>query len=529
MHTKGQWAGQPFELAPWQRDQVIRPVFGWKRRADGLRRYRIAYIEVPRKNGKSQIAAGVALYLLFCDGEPGAEVYSAAGDRSQAAIVFKVAKEMINASVRLRGRCEPMAREIAVPATGSIYQVLSADVPSKHGLNPHGIIFDELHVQDSRELWDTLKTGRGARRQPLIFATTTAGFDTKSLCGEMHRKAVQQQKGLIRDDQFLSVVYSADEKADWESPATWKRCNPGMGITTSMEYIRGEYEEAKTSPAFENTFRRLHLNQWVQQEVRWIDQKKWREGGGPLEWHEMAEKLKGRSCWAGLDLSSNTDLTALVLVFDSELNPDDDRYPPEADVDRNRQRMHLPDSWEYGDPVRAYDVLPHFWVPEEGIRLRSRRDKVPYDAWRDEGAIFTNSGDAIDQGAIRKKIQELSQDYYLEELAADPYNAHKLLTELEEEDGITVLRMSQGYGSMSAATKEVDTLYRRRQLHHGNHPVLNWCADNVTLDKDAQDNWKPSKKKSRERIDGMTALVMAISRAILSTGKTTDARVETLG
>lgn len=483
-----------------------------------------------RKNGKSQLAAGIALYLLFCDGEPGAEIYSAAADRFQAAIVFEQAKEMVRASDRLRSRCEPQAREILVPSTRSSYTVLSADVKTKHGLNPHGIIFDELHVQDDRHLWDTLRTGRGARRQPLIFTTTTAGFDQKTICGQMHKKALQVLDGTIRDDEFLAVVYSADDKADWEDPRVWKKCNPSLGITIPLSYLEGEHREAVDSPPYQNTFRRLHLCQWVQQEVRWIDQKKWRECAGPLDYHQLAEKLKGRTCYAGLDLSTVTDLSSLVLAFDSSLKASDKGYPTEAEIEKDPSIVsRLLSGWEYGDPLPVYDVLAYFWCPSEGIRIRSKRDKVSYDAWRDEGALIATNGDAVDHGAIRKKIQDLGAEYSIIEIGADPHNAHKLLTELEEEDGFVVARMSQGFGAMNAPTKEVDALYRRRQLRHGGQPVLGWCADNVTLDKDGFDNWKPSKKRSRERIDGMVALVMAVGRAILSTGRIEDVRVETLG
>jgi phage terminase large subunit-like protein len=214
VHTKGQWAGNSFELLPWER-YVVRQVFGWKRCADGLRRYRVVYIEIPRKNGKSEFVAGLGLLLLFCDGEPAAEVYSAAHDRPQAGIVFGVAKEMVLLSPRLRQRCDAMARQLWIPTTRSKYEVLSADVPSKHGLSPHAILFDELHVQDDREMWDTLRTGRGARRQPLIVAMTTAGYDRKSLCFELHRKAIQVSSGAVRDDEFLPIVYGIQDGDDW--------------------------------------------------------------------------------------------------------------------------------------------------------------------------------------------------------------------------------------------------------------------------------------------------------------------------
>lgn len=522
-HTKGEWDGQPFKLAGWQAREIIRPAFGWKRKADDTRRYRIIYVEVPRKNGKSQLAAGVGLYLLHCDDEPGAEVYSLARDRFQAAIVFDAAAAMCRASPDLASRTEIYRRELFVPKSRSKYQVLSADVPTKHGLNPHGILFDELHVQDDRDLWDTMRTGRGSRRQPMIFAMTTAGFDKKTLCGEMHDRAVAIKTGAVRDDTFLPIVYGIQEKEDWEDRRVWKRANPNLGISIKLGYLEDESVDARDSPAFQNTFRRLHLNEWVHQAVRWIVAKKWAACKGPDGYQAMAERLRGRPCLAGLDLSTVTDLSALVLLFDSTLEPDDPEYPTEAELEGDKNAPKIP-GFEYGDPLPTYDVLCRFWCPEEGIRIRSKKDRMPYDLWRDEGALTATEGDAVDHGAIRKAIQELGHEYVIEELGVDAWNAHKLITELEQEDGFRIVRVSQGFGSMTAPTKELDALYRRRQIRHGGHPVLAWCADNVSLDKDSNDNWKPSKKRSRERIDGIVALVMALSRALVSRGTLEDGR-----
>jgi len=527
VHTKAEWAGRPFELEAWQKDEIIRPIFGWKRRSDGLRRYRTVYVEVPKKNGKSQLAAAIALYLLHCDDEPGAEIYSLAKDRFQAAIVFDEARAMCRASPQLATRSTIFRREIFVPGTRSYYRVLSSDVPTKEGLNPHGILFDELHVQDDRDLWDTLRTGQGARRQPLTVALTTAGFAKKTLCGELHDKALAVRGGLVQDDSFLPVVYAIQKGEDWEDRKVWRRVNPNYGVSVKPEFLEQEYREAKESAAFQNTFRRYHCDEWVQQEFRWLDQKKWAACAGPVPWQEMAAALKGRSCMAGLDLSTTTDLSALVLLFDSVVEADDEQYPTEEQIEADKHAPKIP-GWEYGDPLSTYDVLPFFWCPEEGIRLRSKRDRVPYDAWCDEGALIATEGDGVDHSLIRRRVNELGQDHLIRELAVDPYNAHKLITELEQEDGFTVLRMQQSKGSMSPGSKALDILYRRRQVRHGGHPILAWCADNVTLAKDSYDNWQPSKGKSTERIDGIVALVMALSRALLSEGRIEDGRIEAL-
>ena len=260
-HSKGEWAGRPFQLEQWQKDQVIRPLFGWKR-ADGTRRYRRAYIEIPRKNGKSTLGAAIALALLYIDSEPGAEVYSAASDREQAAIVFNEARAMVETSPELLRRSKPFRRSIVVPGTRSSYRVLSADAPHQHGLNAHGIVFDELHTQPDRELWDVLNTSTGARRQPLVVMLTTAGYDRESICWEQHEYARQILQGIVQDDSFFACIYGAEESDDWLDPATWRKANPNLGVTISLDYLEGEARRAQISPAYQNTFRRLHLNQW---------------------------------------------------------------------------------------------------------------------------------------------------------------------------------------------------------------------------------------------------------------------------
>jgi len=525
-HTKGEWAGQAYELAAWQ-SSIVRAFFGWKRIADGLRRFRTLFLFVPKKNGKSTFAAGLALDVLYTDGESGAEVYSLAGDRDQANIVFDQGKKMVELSPELNARTLILKRELFVRSTLSYYRVLSADVPSKHGLNPHGIFFDELHVQDNREMWDTVRTGVAARRQPVIVAMTTAGYNKKTLCGEMYDKAIAVRDGLVEDDTFLPVIYGIQKGDDWEDPKVWERVNPNWGVSVKVDDFEQQYREAKESPAFQNTFRRLRLNEWLNQAVRWIDAEKWEACAGPLHWKAMAAALKGRACYAGLDLSTTTDLSALVLLFDSSIKADDPDYPSESEVETHPGAAAV-SGWEYGDPLTAYDVLPFFWCPEEGIRIRSRKDRVPYEVWRDDGALIATEGNAVDHSLIRRRLNELGQDYFIQEVAVDPYNAHKLLTELDQEDGFAVLRMQQSKGAMSPAVKALDVLYRRRQIRHGGHPVLNWCADNVTLEKDAYDNWKPSKGKSRERIDGIVALVMALARALVSEGRIEDARIEPL-
>lgn len=528
VHTKGEWAGQPFELAEWQKQEIIRPLFGWKRRSDGLRRYRIFYGEFPRKNGKSELAAGMANMLLTADKEPGAEVYSAAADRHQAGIVFRVAANMVKASAQLSQIVDCFRYHLFVPSTLSIYQVLSADVPTKEGLNPHGIIFDEFHVQADRLLWDVLRTGRGSRRQPLIVVITTAGTDKKSLCGEMHDRAIAVRDGIEKDDAILPVVYGIQKGEDWKDREVWKRCNPNYGISVKPSYLEEEFQEAIQSPAYENTFRRYYLDEWVTQVVRWINMAKWDACSGELSFRDLEDSLEGKACIAGLDLSTTTDLSALVLTFKHLIEPGQPGYPTEDSLFGGNRKLVIP-GFEYGDPYPIYDLLPYFWCPEENIELRAKRDKAPYDLWQKDGFLNATEGDAIDHKAIRLAINEKAKRFFIQEIAADPYNAHQLLMELDAEDGFVVSKIRQGFLSLSAPTKELDTLYLRRRIRHAAHPVLRWCANNASLEKDAADNWKPSKKKSSERIDGISALVTALARQIVTQEVDQNRGLSTIG
>ena len=477
VHVKGEWAGQPFILQRWQEKEIVRPLFGWKRKSDSMRRYSIAYIEVPKKNGKSSLSACIGLYLLFADREEGAEIYSAAADREQAAIVFETARQMVEASADLKRRAHVFRRSMAVPSTRSSYRVLSADAFTKHGINAHGIVFDELHAQPTRELWDVLTTSTGARRQPLVVAITTAGYDRHSICWEQHEYACKVRDGIIQDDTFLPVVYAADEEDDWTALETWKKANPNFGVTVKREYFEQQCRKAQESPAYENTFRRFHLNQWTKQESRWMPMTAWQDcPRGPSE-----ADLIGRLCYSGLDLASTTDIAALVHVF-----PDDDG---------------------------TFTVLSRFWIPEENMLSRSKRDRVPYDVWVRQGWIHATPGNVIDYGFIRQAIGEDAERFDLKEVAFDRWGATKLIQELQAE-GLTVVQFGQGFVSLSPPTKELLNLVLGKKLRHGHNPVLTWMADNVVVEQDAAGNIKPSKRKSTEKIDGITALVMALDRAL---------------
>lgn len=479
-HVKGPMAGQPFVLDKWQADKIIRPLFGWKRVSDNTRRYRRCYIEIPRKSGKSTLVAGLGNYLLTADGEMGAEVYSAAGDRDQAAIVFDVARSMVEASPALKKRVESFRRSMVFHSTGSSYKVLSADAPSKHGLNASAILFDELHTQPNRELWDVLTTSTGARSQPLVIAITTAGYDRHSICWEQHDYAVKVLTGIIQDDSFLAVIYAADEKDDWTDPKVWAKANPGLGKSITLEYLQNEAKRAAEVPAYQNTFRRLHLNQWTEQETRWIDMAVWERN----ELSVNPDELEGRECFGGLDLASTTDIAAFNLTF-----------PPKA-------------------PDERWKTLWWFWVPEEGIAIRSKKDRVPYDIWERDGFITATEGNITDYDVIRRDIVKLKELYNIKEIAYDRWNATQLTTQLEG-DGFTMVPFGQGFASMAAPTKELLGLLTGDRIAHGNNPVAKWMASNVTVRTDPAGNQKPDKGKSTEKIDGIVAEIMALGRAMV--------------
>ena len=493
-HTKGQWAGKSFELIDWQ-EQIIRDIFGILK-PNGYRQFNTAYIEIPKKQGKSELAAAVALLLLCADGEERAEVYSCAGNRQQASIVFEVAADMIRLCPPLaqRVKIKTATKQIVYKPTNSVYQVLSAEAYSKHGFNVSGVIFDELHTQPNRKLFDVMTKGSGdARMQPLYFLITTAGNDTNSIGYETHMKALDILEGRKIDSTFYPVIYSAAENEDWTSEEVWRRVNPSMDITVSIDKVRAMCDSARQNPAEENSFRQLRLNQWVKQEIRWMPMERWDACNFPVNLRE----LEGRVCFGGLDLSTTTDITAFVLVF-----------PPEYEEDK-------------------FFVLPYFWLPEETLDLRVRRDHVPYDLWQRQGFLETTEGAVVHYSHIEKFIERLGEKFNIREIAFDRWNATQISQNLED-SGFTMAAFGQGFSSMSAPTKELMNLVFEKRIAHGGNPVLRWMMDNVFVEQDAAGNIKPSKKKSTEKIDGVVALVMALDRAVrvgnISTSSVYDER-----
>ncbi len=490
-HVEGALAGEAFLLERWQRAFVAN-LFGWQRhdtKGREVRRYREALLYVPRKNGKTPLAAAIALCVFFCDDEAGQQDYIAAADREQAGLLFRQCKGMVDLEPELSGRCRAyggnaaagQSRSLVRESSGSFLRVVSADADTKHGGNSHLVVIDELHAQPNRDLVDVLTTSTASlnRKQPLTIYLTTADFNRPSICNEKHDYAAKVRDGIIVDPHFLPCIYEAAQDADWTDPAVWALANPNLDVSVSREYLTRECQRAQETPAYENTFRRLHLNQKTETDVRAIDMPRW-DACASLSC-DVAD-MEGKLCFAGLDLASTTDLASCVLLF-----PLDDG---------------------------TYAVLPHFWAPREGARLRERRDRVPYLTWAKQGFLTLTEGDVIDYDVIRRDICALGRRYDIRELAADRWNATQIITQLQG-DGFNVVAYGQGYQSMTAPTKELLALVTAGRLAHGGNPVLRWQASVFAVETDAAANLKPSKKKSTDRIDGVVAAIMALGRAML--------------
>jgi phage terminase large subunit-like protein len=504
-HAKGRWAGKPFIPLEWQRQDVIMPIFGWKRR-NGYRRYRVVYIEIPKKNGKSTLLSGIGLYLLTKDGEQGAEVYSCAADRDQASIIYLESENMAKASPALKKRLKIISSRsrIIFPQTNSFYRALSADANTKEGYNVHGLLFDELHAQKDSTLWDTLRYSGASRTQPLLITITTAGYNRQSICWEQHDYARKILKGVIDDMSFFPLIYSTNwedaendpdiEEDDWTDPEVWKKANPSLGETIDLDVFAEECAEAQEIPRKQNTFKRYRLDIWTGAETAWIPVDRWRACKGEPD----LAKLSQLQCWGGFDLSTTTDLTAFSIVFEPDENG------------------HV---W----------VLSWAWCPKDTMESRIKRDKVPYDTWEQQGYLIVTGGSSVDYNSIEKFILEEIKEKFprLTVLGYDPWNATQFAQNLEEE-GVPVVPVRQGYKTMSPACKELERLVLGGHLRHGDNPVLNWAMSNVMIEMDAAENIKPTKAKSTERIDPAVSMLTAMA-TMMEFGEDDQSIYETRG
>ena len=483
-HTKGKWKGQKFQLIDWQ-EQIIRDVFGVLK-PDGFRQFNTAYIEIPKKQGKSELGAAISLLLLCGDFEPSAEIYGCAGDRPQASIVFDVARDMVRMHPYLSRaiKVKDSIKRLEHKQSGSFYQVLSAESGTKHGFNVHGVVFDELHAQPNRKLYDVITAASGdVRDQPLFFTITTAGNDMNSIGYEVHSSAEDILAGHRKDPTFYPVIYGASDEDDWTDPAVWRKANPSLDITVPLSRVEAMFEAAKGNATAENNFRQLRLNQWVSAATRWMPMFAWRACGNPVD----RAALKGRACYAGLDLASTQDTTALVLVF-----------PPHESEENGK-----------------YHVLAFFWLPEARLAPNIERDNIRYDDWVRDKVLETTPGDVTDYSFVRARIHELAEEFDLREIATDPHNARHLIQELQG-DGLNVLEFRQGAISLSPPMKELMRFVFMKKLVHGGNPMLDWQMDNLAVVTDANENIRPVKGKKRSgRIDGCVSLFMALDRAIM--------------
>lgn len=486
-HSKGEWAGGPLELEPWQQFHLWN-LFGWKR-DDGTRRFRDAYTEVGRKNGKSTMGAGVGLYLLTADGEQGAEVYTAATKREQARIVHQEAVRMVRQSAALGKELKLYKDNIHSEKTFSKFEPLGRDSHTLDGLNVHGGIVDEFHAHPNGDMYDVLRTATGSRRQSLLYTVTTAGSDRQSVCWQFHDYTEKVLSGVLEDDSWHGIIYTLerDEEGlleDWEDEAAWYRANPNLGVSKRIDDLRDKVRVAKGMPARLNAFLQKELNVWTQASTRWIDPEKWRVGNkGPI----VEADLFGRKCWGGLDLSSTVDVTALLWVF-----------PPAPASGKT-----------------DFEVLCRFWIPEENIAVRVKRDRVPYDVWVRQGWMQTTPGDVVDYDFILAQIRGDMVNFKHQELAYDPWDATSVSNTLTAE-GATLVQFRQGFVSMNPAMKTLEVAIQKRILSHGGNPVLAWMADNLVATSDPAGNLKPDKGRSTEKIDGVVALLMALQRATVT-------------
>lgn len=491
--TKGEWRGRPFDLEAWQSRGFIAPLFGWKRVVSGApksswpRRYRKSRMWVPRKNGKTEILAGIANLLLVADGEPAAELYAIASDKNQANIVFKVSQAMAVQSPTLAPELEFLTTSTYCAALAGTFRPLSGKPTGKHGFNPSGCLGDEAHEWESDDLHRFVIDGMSARRQPLDVIISTAG-NRNTFGHTLFQECERIDAGVIDDPETLVTIYAADPNDDWQDPQTWAKANPNYGISVKPDAMANEAREAAAIPRLENNFKRYKLNIWAEQDTRWLPMASWRAcdlsaDGDHLRWQRLFDELRGRKCWGGLDLASIQDITALCWYF-----------PPVGETDRAV-------------------MLWRFWVPGDGVAVRSKRDGIPYDQWVASGAITATEGNITDYNRVRRDIDDDRQRFDVQAIGLDKFNSSQMVIDLMA-DGAPAKWFPQSMMSMSPPSKQLERLVLSKNLDHGGHPVARWMASNAAIISDHNDNIRPSKEKSSEKIDGIAAAVMAIGMTL---------------
>lgn len=477
-HSREQWRGQPFHLLPWQLNDVVAPIYGWKNK-DGTRRIRQSYLTCAKKQGKTGLMAGLVLYHLL--EEPQAEVYSVANDRDQASIIFREASQFVRTSPALAGLLEikDSTKTIYYKDTGSFYRALSSESGTKEGLNASAVFYDEISFAKDRQLYDAMRYAGAARRQPLHFYASTAGTDKSSIGYLLYKMAKQVQAGLVEDITFHPVIYEVGFDEDWKDIENIKKASPSWGVTFNEAAIAAELKQAKEVASEETVFRNRRCNQWVNAAHKWLPSDKWDNTK-----IDKLPDLTGRRAWVGLDLASKLDVTALVLVF-----------PPTDDDDITY-------------------LLPFFWIPQAKAEDKYKNDNVPYFQWAKSKDIEITSGDVCDYAVIRKKLNELRKIYKINDIAFDPWNAEYICSQLAD-DGFTTIEFNQSIGNYTEATKEFESLVVSGKVKHSNN-VLQWMGNNCMVRIDTGGNMKPDKKNSGEKIDGICAAIMGLARSMLA-------------
>lgn len=468
-HTKGQWAGLRFKLEPWQQF-IIWNIFGWKM-ADGTRRFRYAYVEIARKNGKTALSAGIGLYMLFADGESRPEVYSAATVKDQARICFSDAVEIVKAT-DLKNYLTPYRNSIVYELKGGMMKPLSSDYGTHDGLNPSCGIIDEFHAHKDSGMFDVIKSAFGARKQPLMFIITTAGFNKAGACYAYRDNVIKILRGINEDDTLFGIIYTMDANEEWDNPQMWIKSNPNLGVSLFPNYLEDQVNDAKNRPEAVRNVMTKNVNLWVDAEKTWILDDAWMKCVGTTE----IEDLRGCECWGGLDLSNVSDITAFVLIF------------------------HENDKFQ---------LLPFFWIPEEKMLEKIRKENINYDMWVKAGFVKVTSGNVLDYEFVKADILQITEMYDLQSSAYDRWNSSQTIIDLQNE-GMECNPFGQGYGSMSAPSKEFEKLVLSEKIEHFGNPVLRWMLSSTLIKTDPAGNIKPDKEKSVQKIDGIVASIMAL-------------------
>jgi len=484
--------GAPFTLVPWQ-TFVVGSIFGWYK-ADGFRRFRSAYVETAKGSGKTPLAAGIGLFGLVLDGEPAAEIYSAANDRDQAKIVWKDAWRMVKGSPELDDlisspdRGDVQIGTLTIPKESSVFKPVSAEHRGLDGKRVHMALIDELHEHQSSMVVDKMRAGTKRRQNALIFEITNSGYDRTSVCWEHHELSMRVLEGAVENEGWFAYVCSLDEGDDWRDEAVWPKANPSIGTVLPIAYLREQVKDAVSMPSKENIVKRLNFCVWTEQSQRWLEMDAW----DACKPREDREDLAGRPMFAGLDMASRMDLCAAAYLF----GPD-----------------------EGG----AFDVLMRYWIPADSLDAqdsgRTEADRMMLRKWVDAGLITATDGNVCDYDRIESELLADFQTFDLQAMAFDRWNVTQMTTHLKDKLGATrVIDYPQGFAGMSAPSKELEKLIASGKLRHGGCPVLRWMVSNVAVRFGPDSQIRPDKEKSREKIDGIVALIMALGQRTKSAG-----------